>query len=128
VAAKSATELDWYCQAERCSCRCIPRRNLPCLRRGLGRAGSRPAKRNRRIPLGNAAAIELWNVDGLAVANPVRSALPLHHIVGDHPGGLHRGLAELGVAGDFALNALAFGMQQIAQAFEFGNQVLDFRQ
>ena len=63
-----------------------------------------------------------------AVAKAVRGAFPLRDVVGDHAGGFHRGLAELGIAGDFALHALAFGMQQVAQAFEFGNQVLDFRE
>ena len=61
-----------------------------------------------------------------AVAQAVGGAFPLRDIVGDHAGGFHRGLAELGIAGDLALDALAFGMQQVAQAFEFGDQVFDF--
>ena len=46
-------------------------------------------------------------------------------VVGDHAGRLHRGLAELGVARDLALDALAFGMEQVAQALELGDQILD---
>src|SRR5213080_4112399 len=46
-----------------------------------------------------------------AVAKPVGGAFPLRHIVGDHAGGFHRGLAELGIAGNLALNALTFGVQ-----------------
>src|SRR6202035_422880 len=62
-----------------------------------------------------------------AVAKAVGGAFTLRHIVGDHAGGLHGGLAELGVAGNLALYPLTFGVQQVAQAFEFGDQVLDFR-
>src|SRR6516225_11869452 len=64
---------------------------------------------------------------GSAVAESVRGALPLRDVVRDHAGGLHRGLAELGIAGDFALNALALGMQKLPQTFELGNQVVDLR-
>src|SRR5216683_4317578 len=69
-----------------------------------------------------------WFSSGSAVAKAVRGAFPLRHIIGDHARGLHRLLAELGVAGDLALDALAFGMQQVAQALELGNQIFDFRQ
>ena len=86
------------------------------------------AKRNRRAPFQEAAAGQVLAKSRLAVAQSVGGALPLRDVVGDHARRLHRGLAELGIAGDLALNALAFGMQQVAQAFEFGNQVLDFRQ
>lgn len=54
-----------------------------------------------------------------AVAQSFRRTLPLRHVVGDHAGRFHRCLAELGVARDLALNALSFGMQEVAQAFEF---------
>jgi hypothetical protein len=37
------------------------------------------------------------------------------------------GLAELRIPGNLALDALTFGVEQFTQAFEFGNQVLDFR-
>ena len=63
-----------------------------------------------------------------AVAKPVGGTLPLRDVVGDHAGGLHRGLAELGIAGNLALDALAFGVQQVAQAFQFRDQFFDFRQ
>ena len=62
-----------------------------------------------------------------AVAKAVGGAFPLRHIVGDHAGGLHGGLAELGVAGNLALDALAFGVQEVAQALQLGNQIFDFR-
>src|SRR6266446_7915626 len=45
-----------------------------------------------------------------AVAQAVGGAFPLLHIVGDHAGGFHRGMAELGVACDLALNALTLGV------------------
>ena len=64
---------------------------------------------------------------GSAVANPVRRAFPLRNIVGDHARRFHGGLAELRIAGDLTLDPLTFGMEEVAQAFEFGNQVLDFR-
>ena len=63
-----------------------------------------------------------------AVAQAVGGAFPLRDVVGDHARRFHRGLAELGIAGDLALDALAFGMQQVAQAFEFRDQLLDFRE
>ena len=37
-------------------------------------------------------------------------------------------MAELGIAGDLALHALTFSVQQVAQAFQFGNQIVDFRE
>src|SRR5947208_16950325 len=43
-----------------------------------------------------------------AVAEAGGGAFPLRHIVGNHACGFHRGLAELGIAGDLALNALTF--------------------
>ena len=64
---------------------------------------------------------------GSAIAKPVRSAFPLRDIVGDHARRFHGGLAELGIAGNLALHALTFGVEQVPQAFEFGNQVFDFR-
>src|SRR6185437_16483686 len=68
----------------------------------------------------NAAAIyqSVWQIRQLTIAQAVGAALPLVHIVGDHARGLHRGLAELGVARDLALDTLAFGMEQVAQALE----------
>ena len=63
-----------------------------------------------------AAAIECRIDQRSAVAKTVGGAFPLRYVVGDHAGGFHRGLAELGIAGDLALDALAFGMQQVAQA------------
>src|SRR3981081_4304681 len=54
-----------------------------------------------------------------AVAKAVGGAFPLRHIVGDHARGFHRGLAELGIAGNLALYPLTFGVQEVAQAFEF---------
>src|ERR1043166_854383 len=50
----------------------------------------------------------------LPVAQAVGGALPLRDVFRDDAGRLHRGLAELGVAGDLALHALALGMQQVA--------------
>ena len=44
------------------------------------------------------------------------------HAIGDDAGRLHRGLAELRIAGDLALDALALAVQQIAQAFQFAQQ------
>src|SRR5436190_704399 len=85
------------------------------------------AKRNRRAPLPGGGGRSNLDDRRSAVAEPVGGVLPLRDIVGDHPRRFHRGLAELRVARDFALNALAFGVQQVAQAFEFGNQFLDFR-
>jgi hypothetical protein len=54
-----------------------------------------------------------------AVTQAVRGTLPLRHIVGDHARRLHCRLAELGIARNLALNALALGMQDITQALEF---------
>src|SRR6476661_5304764 len=84
--------------------------------------------RNRRAPeIRNAAAIyrPVWQMRQSTIAQAVGGALPLLYIVGDHARGLHRGLAELGVAGNLALDALAFGMQQVAQALELSDQILD---
>jgi hypothetical protein len=64
---------------------------------------------------------------GSAVAKPVRGAFPLRDIVGDHARRFHGGLAELGIAGNLALYALTLGVLQVAQAFERGNQLFDFR-
>ncbi len=65
--------------------------------------------------------------DGSAVAKPVRCTLPLGNTVRHHTRRLHSGLAKLGVARDLPLDALTFGVEQFAQGFKFGNQVLDFR-
>lgn len=62
------------------------------------------------------------------VAHRFRRALPLRNVVRNHPGRFHRRLAELGIAGDFALHALAFVVKQFAQGFQFGNQFFDFGQ
>jgi len=67
------------------------------------------------------------SIGKISCCEAVGGALPLVDVVGDHARRLHRGLAELGVAGDFALDALALGMQQVAQALELGDQLLDFR-
>src|ERR1700674_5480171 len=77
------------------------------------------------LPIREAAAIDGCK-SGSAVAKAVRGAFPLRHIIGDHARGLHGRLAELGIAGDLALDALAFGMQQVAEALEVGNQIFDF--
>jgi hypothetical protein len=99
----------------------------------LGRGSHRQvqinsAKRNRRAPVSGGGGRSSLGETRLAVAQSVCGALPLRDVVGDHAGRLHRGLAELRIAGNLALNALAFGMQEVAQALEFGNQLLDFRQ
>src|SRR5947199_4980813 len=62
------------------------------------------------------------------VAQAVGGALPLRDVLGDDAGRLHRGLAELGIAGDLALDALSFRMQQVAQAFQFRDEILDLSQ
>ena len=85
-------------------------------------------KRSHKTARPLRSAAESPGIGRSAVAKAVRGALPLRDIVGDHPGRFHRGLAELGIAGDFALDALTFGVQQVAQAFQFGNQIFDFRQ
>src|SRR5207237_7314069 len=79
------------------------------------------------LPYGTRRSVRFLQRSRLAVAQTVSSALPLRDVVGDHARRLHRGLAELGIAGNLALDALAFGVKQVAQAFEFGNQLLDFR-
>jgi len=97
--------------------------------RGSGPASSKYCRqKNRRAPGPGGGRLSRRGGSESAVAKPVRGAFPLRHIVGDYAGGFHRGLAELGIAGDFALDALAFGMQQVAQAFQFANQVFDFRE
>jgi hypothetical protein len=69
--------------------------------------------------------IERKKSRGSAVTKVVSGAFPMLYIVGDHARGFHRGLAELGIAGDLTLDALTFGMQEVAQAFELGNQSFD---
>ena len=98
----------------------------PGSRRGRLSLESASTKRNRRAPSREAAGIEDGAISESAVAQAVRGAFPLIHVVGDHARRLHGGLAELGIAGNLALDALAFGMQQVAQALELGNQIFDF--
>jgi len=62
----------------------------------------------------------------LVLARFGSGSLPLRQIVGDHACRFHRGLAELGVAGEFALDALAFVVHQRAQSFELRDQIFDF--
>ncbi len=57
----------------------------------------------------------------LAVSEAVCRAFPLRDIVSYRACGLHRGLTELSVAGNFALHALPFGPEQVLQASELGN-------
>src|SRR6267378_2048916 len=95
--------------------------HTPRIRKAVIESGPPPSGRERRRFFDDAVASRS------AVAEAVGGAFPLRHIVGDHAGGFHRGLAELGIAGDLALNALTFGVQQIAHAFEFRNQVFDLR-
>src|SRR5882762_7121429 len=80
------------------------------------------------LPEGRRRQSKAESRSGSAVAKAVRGAFPLCYIVGDHARGFHRRLAELGIAGDFALHPLALGVQQVAQAFQFGNQIFDFRE
>jgi len=72
---------------------------------------------NRRAPCGARRFGDAFVVRS-AIPQTVGGALPLRDVVGNHAGRLHRGLAELGIAGDLALDALAFGVQQVAQALE----------
>ena len=88
----------------------------------------------RRPPNSTCAAVseKPWEAAVIGRRNDRRSNIanvvfPLRHGVGDHACGFHRGLAELGIAGDLALHALAFVVQKVAQGLEFGNQILDFR-
>ena len=81
-----------------------------------------------RFPQGEGGGNIAWKRYGSAVAKAVRRAFPLRYVVGDHARGFHRGLTELGIAGDLALDALAFGVQQVAQGFEFADQIFDFRE
>ena len=46
-----------------------------------------------------------------AITKPVGCIFPLRYIVGDQAGGLHRGVTELGIAGNFALYALTLSVQ-----------------
>ena len=55
-----------------------------------------------------------------------RRAFPLRQIVGNNPARFHRGLTELRVSGKLTLNALTFIVHQVAKAFEFADQILDF--
>ena len=134
-AANAATESDRYCPAECFPSKISPkfqpppRWRLPWSRLAAGKfkISSSQMKPPRSRIREAAAGQVLTSRERSAVAQPVGGAFPLRDIVGDHAGGFHRGLAELGIAGNLALNALAFGMQQVAQAFEFGDQVLDFR-
>ena len=84
-------------------------------------------KRNRRAPERRRRHSKPERSDDQLLRRPSAARFHCDHVVGDHARGFHRGLAELGIAGDLALHALAFGMQQVAQAFEFGDQVFDFR-
>src|SRR6202023_2405357 len=65
--------------------------------------------RNRRTPSGRRRRLTRCGRSG--VAQRVGGALPLLDVVGDHPRRLHRGLAQLRIAGDLTLHPLAFGMQ-----------------
>lgn len=92
-------------------------------------------KKTAALPLRKAAGIDYPNGGRVnerpaasAVTQAVRGAFPLRHIIGDHARGFHRRLAELGVTGNLALDALTFGVQQVAQAFQFGHQVFDLAQ
>src|ERR1700730_4509579 len=69
--------------------------------------------RNRRAPSGRRRRLTRCGRSG--VAQPVGGALPLLDVVGDHPRRLHRGLAQLRIAGNLALHALAFGVKHLAQ-------------
>src|SRR6185369_15617120 len=53
---------------------------------------------------------------------------PCLHAVGDDAGGMHRRLAELGIASDLALHTLALALQRVAQALEFAQQPVDLAQ
>jgi len=89
--------------------------------------GSSPlASRSRRTRIKTAASREgdggkksLTQRSGVAQA--IGGTLPLRHVLRDDAGGFHRGLAELGIAGNLALDALALGMQEVAQALELGD-------
>src|SRR5262245_54086586 len=65
----------------------------------------------RKPPLSGQGVRRRCNWRKSGVAKPVGGAFPLRDVVGDHAGGLHRGVAELGIAGNLALDALAFCMQ-----------------
>jgi hypothetical protein len=95
----------------------------------------RTPKKTAALPVRKAAGIDDPN-DGRvnerpaasAVTQAVGGAFPLRDVVGDHPRRFHRRLAELGVAGNLALHPLTFGVQQVAQPFQFGDQVFDLAQ
>src|SRR6185369_7021860 len=53
---------------------------------------------------------------------------PALHAVGDDAGRMHRRLAELRLAGDFALHTLALALQRVAQTLEFAQQPVDLAQ
>jgi hypothetical protein len=91
------------------------------------RSASQAGKRNRRAPdlEGGGNARRPRTVS--AVAQTVGGAFPQRDIVCDHAGRLHCRLAELGITRNLALHTLPFGVEQLAQALQFGNQVLDFR-
>jgi hypothetical protein len=48
---------------------------------------------------------------GSAITKPVGCSFPLRYIVGDQARGFHRGMTELGIAGNFALYALTLSVQ-----------------
>ena len=112
------------------SCRYVPELPMrPALVAArLGKFKALAPNETAALPLRGGGGNRIADVNGSAVAQAVGGAFPLRDVVGDHAGRFHRGLAELGVAGNLALDALAFGMQQVAQAFQFGDQVFDFRQ
>jgi hypothetical protein len=91
------------------------------------RSGSRAGKRKRRAPdlEGGGSTRRPRTVS--AVAQTIGRAFPQRDIVCDHAGRLHRRLAELGITRNLALHTLPFGVEQLAEALQFGNQVLDFR-
>jgi hypothetical protein len=95
----------------------------------------RTPKKTAALPVRKAARIDDPNdgrvnerPDASAVTQAVGGAFPLRDVVGDHPRRFHRRLAELGVAGNLALHPLTFGVQQVAQPFQFGDQVFDLAQ
>src|SRR3981189_519471 len=105
----------------------VPPRSVRSLSRpGCGKFKQPLQKETAALPWGRRR--NLASNVGSAIAEAVRGAFPLRHIIGDHARGLHGGLAELGIAGNLALDALTFGMQQVAQALEFRNQIFDFRE
>src|SRR5665213_751873 len=55
-----------------------------------------------------------------------RPAAPLRQAVGDHLHRRGRGMAEAGISGDFAGDALAFVAQHIAHRLQFEDHAVDF--